>query len=338
MGSAESLVVIARQLMRAIRGKRSQIAFSRRLGFRSNVAAKWEAGERMPTAIEALRYGGRSGIDVSRALVAFHPPTAALLAELDDASLANWLRALRGSRAMSDVAVRAGLSRFRVARFVTGASRPRLPEFLALVGALTDRLPDFVHAWVGIDRVPALRQSHERVEAARVAVFEQPHCLAVLCLLDTQPIAALSDGGQQVAQIARTLGRSRKFVQRCIDTLLRGGIVRQNRSGYEPTGTLTIDTGADPEQERAIRLYWARVARARIAAPLPGDLFSHNVFSIGRDDYAKLCQLQREFYRGVRALVAASQPTDVAALLTVHLMSWDADDTSIVTASGSGRG
>jgi DNA-binding phage protein len=283
-----------------------------------------------PTALEALRYSRRSGIDVPRALAAFHPPTAPLLANLDDANLAAWLRALQASRAVSELAARAGVSRFRVARFLSGASRPRLPEFLALVSALTDRLPDFVHAWVGIERVPALKQQHERIEAARVAIFEEPHCLAVLCLLDTRKIADLPSAREQVACIAETLGRSQKFSQSCLNTLERGGIVildpvSRDAARYRPSGTLTIDTRAAPEQEQAIRLHWSGVSRARLAAPMPDDLFSHNVFSISRDDYAKLRQLQRDFYRAVRALVAASQPTDIAALLIVHSMSWDVE-------------
>ena len=45
----------ARQLLRALRGKRSQVAFSRRLGYRGNPIADWEAGRRTPTAQEMLR-------------------------------------------------------------------------------------------------------------------------------------------------------------------------------------------------------------------------------------------------------------------------------------------
>src|SRR5690606_31646705 len=46
----------SREPRRAWRGKRSQTALSRRPGFRANVAAKWESGQRMPTANETLRY------------------------------------------------------------------------------------------------------------------------------------------------------------------------------------------------------------------------------------------------------------------------------------------
>jgi hypothetical protein len=52
---------IARELMVALRGRRSQVAWSRRLGYRSNVAYAWESGRRSPTGAEMLRAAGRGG-------------------------------------------------------------------------------------------------------------------------------------------------------------------------------------------------------------------------------------------------------------------------------------
>ena len=51
-----------------MRGKRSQVALSRRLGYRGNVVAKWEGGSRSPTFGEMLRACARIGIDVPGAL------------------------------------------------------------------------------------------------------------------------------------------------------------------------------------------------------------------------------------------------------------------------------
>ena len=42
----------AQQLLRAVRGRRSQQALSRHLGYRSNPVANWETGRRYPTARE----------------------------------------------------------------------------------------------------------------------------------------------------------------------------------------------------------------------------------------------------------------------------------------------
>ena len=41
---------LAKELIRALRGKRSQVALSRRLRYGSNVVRTWEAGRRFPSA------------------------------------------------------------------------------------------------------------------------------------------------------------------------------------------------------------------------------------------------------------------------------------------------
>ena len=81
-------------------GARSQSAFSRRLGYASNVVVKWEAGRRMPVASEALRACTRAGIDVTRAFRAFREEHAALIGALSDDDVAAWLAAQRAGRSI----------------------------------------------------------------------------------------------------------------------------------------------------------------------------------------------------------------------------------------------
>lgn len=314
--------VVARRILRALRGKRSQVAFARRLGFSSNVAAKWESGQRMPTGAAAFRHSHRVGIDVALAGQRFHAPSAAHLQELDDAHTAAWLEALRGNQRIEAVAARSGLSRFSVGRFLSGASRPSLPQLLTLVDAMTMRLADFVHAWVGLEHVPELRAEHARLQAARRVILQEPCCLAVMCLLDTQLLREESSV-RQLASLARTLDRPQKFLKYCLASLVSAGVVQRERGRYTITGSLTIDARADPATELMARDYWAKVSAGRAASPATRDLFSYNVFSVSRADYEKLRDLQREFYRGARALIASSEPTDVAGLLVVHLLEWD---------------
>ncbi|MGC4086992.1 MAG: DUF4423 domain-containing protein [Polyangiaceae bacterium] len=311
----------ARELMRGIRGKRSQVAFSRRLGFRSNVAAKWESGQRMPTACEALRFSQRVGIDVHSMLSTFHPATAPLLTKLEPARVAAWLAALRGARSLAAVAAQCGLSRFSVGRFLSGHSEPRVPQFLSLVDALSGRAPDLLQAWIGIERVPSLAARYQRARAAREAMFEQPLCLAVMCLLDTRPLQVGAPA--QLRALSKCLGRPARAIKRCIDILLRGQVVALEGDRYSLTGSLSIDSNADATRERDARQYWNDVARSRIRSPTPLDLCSYNVFSVARRDYDKLLQLQREFFRSARAIVAASEPTEMAGLLLVNLVGWE---------------
>jgi transcriptional regulator with XRE-family HTH domain len=312
---------IARQLLRAVRGTRSQVAHSRRLGFRSNVAAKWESGQRMPTAAEAIAHGKRLGKDPTPALRALNPNAAVALGTELEPAIAAWLRALKGSQRLLTIAERSGLSRYSVGRFLAGDSEPRLPQFLALLDALTDRLEDFVDAWVGIDQVPSLALRLARSRAARDALFQRPLCLAVMCLLDTRPLDLPAK--PQLERLATTLDRPRRAIREALDTLAEGSVISFDKDRYVLSGSLTVDAHATPELEIAAKSYWTRVAHERARRPTPEDVCSYNVFSVGKKDYAALKELQREFYRGARALIAASEPTDLAGLLVVQLVAWE---------------
>src|SRR5262245_25245621 len=127
---------VASQFLRAVRGKRSQVAFARRLGYRANPITDWENGRRFPTAAEAVRACERAGIDVSAAFARFYP-AAAPPERCDNASLCAWLARARGSTPIGELAQRCARSRFSVARWLSGEAQPRLPDFFLLADAIT---------------------------------------------------------------------------------------------------------------------------------------------------------------------------------------------------------
>src|SRR5688572_18980206 len=106
--------LLAAELIRALRGRRSQMAFSRRLGFRTNVVHTWEAQRRWPTASRSLQVMERSGVDLAAALTRFYratPPWLSTLAPHSPEFVTGLLSDLRGRATIADVAQRAGRSR-----------------------------------------------------------------------------------------------------------------------------------------------------------------------------------------------------------------------------------
>lgn len=298
--------LIARQLLRALRGARSQVAFARRLGYRGNPVAGWEAGRRFPTAEEALRACERVGVDVPDAFTRFHPNAARALAS----GLPAWLEALRGQIAVGEVAARTGRSRFAVSRWLTGQARPRLPDWLRLVDAMTGRLSDLVDALVGIEHVPVLAEEHAARTASRRLALEEPWTEAVLRVVET--------GTRGPAAVAATLGIAEADAARCLEKLGRAGLVRDG----VVTGTLTVDTRAYP----ALRAHWARVGLERLQSGDAGGVFSYNVVSVSHADLARIEELHRAYFRQVRAIVAASEPAEVVALVNVQLVPFTVAD------------
>src|SRR5262245_32356083 len=127
---------LARQFVRALRGKRSQVAFSRRLGFSTNVLYAWESGRRWPTAATILRAVERARVDVRSALRQFFASLPAWLERERIATrqgVARLLTELRGQLTILDVARRSDRSRYAVARWFNGKAEPRLPDFFRLI-------------------------------------------------------------------------------------------------------------------------------------------------------------------------------------------------------------
>lgn len=295
-----------RQLLRALRGGRSQVAFSRRLGYRGNPVAHWEAGRRTPTAQEMLRACGRVGIDARAALARFHPTPA----PESPAELHAWLDRLRGSTTMVELAKRTGHSRFTISRWLAGVSKPRVNEFLQLVEAITGRACDLVAELVSIEQVPAMQAAHRARTAARLLAHEEPWTEAIMRVLESRPY--------RPGEIAMQLEIDAETERRCLEKLILANIVTERDGEHQVAGELSVDTRAVPQ----LKAHWAAVAHARLANPLEQDLFSYNVLSVAREDLDAIRELMRATYREIRTIVSNSRSAERVALVNLQLVNW----------------
>ncbi|MEZ4241454.1 MAG: DUF4423 domain-containing protein [Myxococcota bacterium] len=304
----------ARELMRAIRGDQSQVAFSRALGYRGNPVAEWEQGRRAPDILEVLRAARRRRLDVDGAFAAFAPRLTHLVAH---DSVAAWLTALRGASSNRAVAAHGGFSEHQVGRWMRGVAVPRLPEFLRLVEATTDRCSDWVAALVPIERVPSLLERHRARSRVRRLVFERPWTAAVLALL-----GVLQPHPEPVPAVAAALGLAPAEVAEIVDALLAAGTVARRDGAIEVVAPLTVDARPASDDLQRLRRHWAEVAAARLREPGPDDRFSYNVFNVAQEDLAAIRELQAGLYRQIRAIVARTRAKEVTALWIGHLLTW----------------
>ena len=320
---------LVREFMRAVRGDRSQVAFSRRLGFFSNVAAEWESGRRVPSAATALSSCAKVGIDVAAALDRFHAATASLIpvrgrgkrAQVAAEAVAAWLNAQRGRVRATELAARSGISTFRLSRIFSGKSGVNLADFFRLVGAMTDRLTDLVAALVDVQKVPQAARSHAQLEASRALAFSDPWTSAVLALLEIDEY--LSSEQASVDFLAQRLGVPVPTIARALAGLASAGLIAEKHGKYRVIRALTIDTRGRPGASLSLRRHWAKIGAERLSAPGPRDLFAYNVFSVSRADFERIRELEQQYFREARAIVAASSASEVAGLLIAQLFEWD---------------
>jgi transcriptional regulator with XRE-family HTH domain len=312
--------VLASELLRALRGERSQTAFARRLGYRSNIVYSWEAGRAFPTAAKALWAARRTGVDVQAALLSLYrtPPGEARLDPTTPEGVAQFLDDLRGRTTVQQLAKSTGASRYALARWLKAEAQPRLPDFLRLVEAASLRLLDLLGGLVDPEALPSVRDSWRELELARAATYREPWSQAVLRALELEAYRALPRA--EPGWIAQHLGIPQAQEERALELLCATGQVQKTRTGYQPLGEgRVVDTRRDPDAAHALRVFWSEVALERLRGRAEG-LFSHSVFAVSERDLQRIRDLQKAYYQEVRAIVAQSQPVERVALLNWQLM------------------
>lgn len=315
---------IASQLLRTLRGHRSQVALSRRLGYRSNALYSWEAGRRWPTAARFFDLARHTDVDPRAAVERFygHPPAWMTHDDITTrVGVASFLDNLRGRRSIAELARAAGRTRSAMSRWLGGRTEPNLPELLLVIDVASLRLADFVAELVDPARVPALAARWRMLEAARRVASEAPWSHAILRALELHAYRTLPRHDPE--WIARRLGLSREAVDTGIALLEASGQIRVIDAHWTPAEVMTVDTRHDRDAEVALKRWSARTALERMEHGGDG-LFSHNVFTVSAVDLDRLREMQRAFYRQMRAVVAASTPAEQVVVANLQLFALDA--------------
>jgi len=316
---------IASDWLRVLRGRRSQRGFSKRLGYRSNIAYRWEAGACFPSARELFAIAARFGLDVEPRARGFlgasrKEPGSTELTRVE--GIAAFLRDLRQDTPIVELARRSGFSRFSIGRWLKGEAEPRVPELLALVQAATFRAVDFVACFVDPRELPSAAEEWRALEAARTVAYDEPWSSAVLHALELRKYRALRRHRTEL--IAEHIGITKSEVERCLAALSSAKLVRLDRGRYVVDETRTVDTRADRKKSRALRAHWVEVALERLKADAAGT-FGFNVMAISARDFGKLRELHRAYFRDMQALVAESEGSDHVVLFNTQLLSLDGE-------------
>lgn len=315
---------ISADWLRLMRGRRSQRAFSKRLGYASNIAYRWETGVCYPLGREALTLAKCSGAAGRTALMTFlGGALPAALADVDlgtRSGVAQLLKTLRGDTSLVELARRSGYSRFSIARWLSGASEPRLPELLTLVEAMTFRMLDFLASFTHIERLPSVAEEYRALEAARKIAYDVPWSHAVLRALELSDYRALKR--HQPGWLARRLGISREEEERCLTALATARQIKLQSGLWVEDESRLVFTGSNPERGRRLKAEWLRVGLERLEAGVPGT-FSYNLMAISRADLPRLREMHIAYFRSMQALVADSAPSECVVLFNTELFALD---------------
>jgi AcrR family transcriptional regulator len=323
---------VARELVRVLRGKRSQVALSRWLGFRTNVVYTWECGRSEPSLLQLFQVAAKSSVDPRKALRRFYrqpPPWLAGTGPLSSREVAAMLEHERGGLSVLQVARESGVSRFSLARYLQGAADIRLADFLRVLETCSRRALDFLALWVDVEQLPAAADSWRRQSLARRAAYERPWSHAVLRCLE---LFNGEDSAPSAAMLAESLGIDEGEVKDCLSLLEQSGQILREKARWVFDPSHAVELGADRQAAQQLAAWWVSVAAER-ARQQPG-MFAYNLCAVSAEDLKRIAALERDCLRQVRAIVAHSKPAERVALIAVQVLGLDGKVAREAGASG----
>jgi len=314
----------AAELVQAVRGNRSQNALSRRAGYRSNIVRRWERGACWPTVARFLELCALLKLDVDHCYTDFlhrRPDWLDAHGATSAATVAAFLRELRGKTPILELARVSGFNRYSVSRWLSGTAEPKLPEFLRLIETASGRLLDFLATLVDPAALPSVAPRWTLLRSARELAYGQPWSHAVLRALELEDYARF--GYARPGWLATKLGLPETQVQQALAALQETGQIRERRarggSRYDVKQVLRVNTGQDPVRSRSLDLAWTRFAARKLARSHSGS-FGFSLFAISKADLRKLRDLHQQYVRAMQSLIASSRATDCVGLYCAQLI------------------
>jgi transcriptional regulator with XRE-family HTH domain len=319
MPRAASYERLSVELLRALRGRRSQSGLSKRLGYRSNIVHRWETRQCWPSAARFLELCQRVGVDLRTSYARMAPRRPERLFAAPPASAAAvtaLLGELRGRTPIVQLADAMKVNRFTMSKWLRGTAIPNLPYFLHLIDATSGRLLDFIATLCDPAALPSVAISWRQLQLARSVAYDEPWSHAVLRALQLERAAKAKD---QLEFVAGRLGLDRAEVDRLLRVLGAAGQVSERAGRWTAAAAQRVDTSLDPERARTLKATWIRAAADRLEAGNPG-AFAYSVFEVSAADLLRLREVQLQYLREMLSIIGASQGTQCVGLFCAQLL------------------
>lgn len=301
--------LLAAQLVRERRGARTQKQLSRALGYKSNVVFAWEAGRDVVHASAFFRLTEKVGppADLESFLGQPSPDLS------DKMGIAAFLKELLGKRKAGEVGTLLGRDRHAVGRWLRGQTEIPLGDFLHFIEVTTLRVYDFLALFVDPAELPEAAPGYGLLEAARESARQMPWSHAIVHMVELPSYKKLPC--HERGWFASRLGITTQDEDACLSLLVQTGQLRKDGQRYLGTKSINVDTRRDPLATRELASFWMKEGAERVLTPGKGR-FAFNTFALSAKDVRRAKELQSEYFRQLRALVAESEPAEAVAVAT----------------------
>jgi transcriptional regulator with XRE-family HTH domain len=247
------------ELLRALRGSRSQQALSMRLGYRSNVVARWESGTRRMAAHDGFRLLRVVGAGPHAGLPALDPTLTGVLDGMDPDGPAHATAALVhlcDGVALADLAARGPLTRAQLGRALRGEAVLRWSDLLALAQLTVGGVLDWLAVHVDLAELPSVADVWEARQRTTALLVDHPFVAALPVLFRSRAYLDLPE--HDPAWVAARLGVTEAEVLEVWPALETAGLVALEGRHAVATGVLPARPPA--AVQAAQEDHWAALA------------------------------------------------------------------------------
>lgn len=296
MSSVIQIDGVRRELLHALRGRRSQEQLSRKLGFGFNQVYRWEGGKTRMSWSQFVEYCRVCQRRLPQALEHVGLGTQVSAKALMEAVGANVARPSR-------VAALLGVSRFTWSRWMQGRAEPTADQMLLLIHFVFGLLPEFAEKLAGhLEALPSIRGELERRRRERAVLSQHPEAALVIPVLELPVYRNLPKHREGV--VAQAAGLSGVEVRRCLAALLQAGMVTLAPNGKYEVSRMHVETLGDWPEYQRLCMYWKQRGMDRLhglkEAPVDTEIAGYRVFSASRPAMKRIRTLTLRYYHDVR--------------------------------------
>ena len=298
------------ELLCAIRGKRSQLSVSRKMGYSFNQVGRWESGQTRLLWSDFDRFCQACRQDLNAALKTRFPSVNG------SSQIVVLLRTLVGSATVAEVSRVTTISRDILSHIFRGKTSPTLDQVLTLLWTFHPSYIDFLGDIVELKRIPSLHEAYQRRCDLYKLYFRCPWVGAVERCFELDEYRNLAQ--HQPGFAARRAGLDLRLETEAIQLLLEIGAIRWRDKKYDVVDTFSEVSGPEAQLNGIIR-YWLQRAEKNLKDTRKGRHYSaYRVFTTSTETYDEIRQEYAAFHRRVSQLIAQDKykPTELRVLVT----------------------
>lgn len=317
MESGTDYLRLQTDLVRILRGKRSQAQLSRLLGYGYNQVHFWESGKTKLGWVDFARLCQKTRAPLSAAL-------REVLSYYDSPlKVPGLVKHVMGENRVLEYARTTGISRFKLSRWIYGRSEPTLAEVLELIELSTSEFYSFVSV-VCAGKIPETIRDRMESDVRCLELYEKyPWLSLIFCALETRGYLDLRAHSDTF--LAKRTGLGLPLVKAAIEDLRAAHLIVFENHRYVPK-LQKLNIRGSAEWRRKIVRFWKEAAQENFDATFgkPQTRHSFKVFNLSEEGFEKVLQAYTRFFNEVGLLINSEKTaSDRFFLMSVDFLPCD---------------